>query len=523
MPTIPDPAQIKRVIPSGQRVVSSVQNAGTPALALAESTNQIANAVIQHQENKAVHAYNSAKSGFLVDNLELKGSFDRDQDHETMVDRYEKEARNKAGEYAQSIPSARRRAEFMDEIELRIAQSRGEIKDLAWGVERDKARANIQDQLTGLRELVIRGDGETAMDTARALVESARETDYLGEAEGQKVLEQFRVDSARGWIESLAPDERLDALKSPFAKNLPTDVRNALTRQAEELSFAQTAADTVDEYFGEGLDRDEMIEKSSKIKDVRLREEVERRYDNRLADREAATIEKNSDLHEKYFLQVRLGNLTVDQMMGDPVMKADLESMSPTLQNNLFVAESQANGRAPKRSDPSVIDTLHMYNESKDWLKLREHFIENAHLLSASDFNTWSQRSWDGSTPDEYKGLFTSMQTLKSRLSNIYSGNSLDEAESVMTEKLTDWHLRVYEQTGKEPTDSDVTKKIDQMLIEIHDPGWFNGNDRLFELTDQEVDDRLDNFSEAEVDKVLTKYPNITRRALLGELGRASE
>jgi hypothetical protein len=257
-----------------------------------------------------------------------------------------------------------------------------------------------------------------------------------------------------------------------------------------------------------------MIAESDKIKEVRLQDEVKRRYDNRLSDMEQADTEKSSELHGKYFLPVRQGDIDVDEIPPE-----DLEAMSPSEQNNLFVAEGQSNGRTPIRSDRQSIDILWQLMEGRQWPELRRFFVKGfdaktaksvlgidipdnldgtpgvipaaAPLLSDSDYDTWSQRSVDGVIPDEYESLFTELKLIKDGLINSgYKGDNYTAANSKLSDEMKIWNQRIHKGSGKAPTDKMIEFKIDQLLMNVvteYGSVW-DSTDRLFEMSADQVD-----------------------------------
>lgn len=535
MATIPDPVSIQRVIPDGQAPVAQQRDTGMVANAMGQATTQITNAAIEFQQRRINHQYNSAKLKSQVGLYELANSFDQDEDYETMVDRYDEAARQIVGEHSNTISGARERAAYLQEQELVLAQGREAIKDKAWGVETDFKRAELTEYMTKARELVINGQGIQTIENVSAMIDSMKEANYLSEEAGVKALETFKQDSSIAWIESLPPDARIDALKDPVAKNLPSDTRATLMREAEKAALAQNAADMVDRYFNEGMDRTDMIIESGKIKDIKLREEVERRYNNQLADVKAANNQTRSDLWDTYAPQILRGELTVDEMNADSIMRTDMDRMGADLQIRLFALEGQANGRGRTTSDRTVVDKLHQLNQQLqsgrgDPSALRQFFIDNGHLLTPSDFNTWSKVSNEGVVPDEYKALFgTGMPSLNTALRSAgYKGDELYEAQGALTKKLETWNRDYYRENGKSPRDDEIQKKIDQMMLQVTNPGWlWDSNNPMFELSDDDMVDRVSELRGRHGDEILdelTKYvPNPTLEQILEAYTIATE
>ena len=492
MAVIPNVAELPRRIPTGDQPVATVRNAGAIGDAVADlgsSGVRAAQDIKDYQDRRTARETSSATTGLALDVFELGNSYDQSEDYLGMVGDYDEKAANVLSKYADGIGDPRAKARFLELGNLRIAEKREEIKDKAFLVEKDFMRAETQEHLNRLREMVILGEGEEAIDLAEAQLASDAQMNYITEQERVTFLETFKQDSAKAWIETQPPEKRVDLLNSSMADHLPSDYRAIALREAEQAALATKADDIVQQYMDDGISRADMIAKSDAIKDVKLQDEVKRRYNNSLSDLGAAEVERQSELFSEYYFPVLNGEMAVDE-----ISREDIDAMSPAQQNSLIVAEGQTHGRTPKVSDWRVIDQLHVLNETQQWTELRKFYIANVNSLNASDRNTWSQRSVDGVAPEEFESLLTTQQTARVKIQSAgIQGKQAEEAESRVTSKLADWNRRIYSQTGKTPTDQMIEEKIDNLLLEVvTDYGRvYDSKDRVYEMSASEVRDAV--------------------------------
>lgn len=492
MARIPDATQIqRRDIGSGGAVTSL--RPSPVGEAVAGVGDIIRQEALQRHEQKTRYRAAQAESEFLIGKTKLEGTLEEDQDYETMPERYQQAMDELLGQTAEQISDPALRQEFLAKQQLRIAQGTEKIKNLALNKETDAERANIEQRLADLREVVIKGGGQEAMEGASGIIEEAVELGYYGREEAGEVMREWKASAAQGWVESLPPEQAVDALESDLADNLPTDTRNILLRQKREELNAAVAIDTVDSWMAEGKDRTDMMAEAEKIEDATLRQEVERRAEIQTGLADKARLERQKELFDEYFLPVRNGELSVDS-----IPREELEELTPQQQNNLFVAESQAASTAAVRSDPIVVDELHRLNETRQYGKLREFFLENYARLSSSDIDTWAQKSIDGVAPEPYETLIVKQQLLKSKMRDAGIGqNNVKNVEGPMLEQLRSWYLNQHQESGKLPDDKSVEDKIDQLLIKTSQgPAWF-GSNYLYELDAEGLRETVQNIEQS--------------------------
>jgi len=481
MAVIPNVTQIQRASPTDRSFVVSSAVDQTPAAA-----QKAVQAIDAAQQRKTQFQGVMADSRFRSAAIDLDDDFDRDEDYSTMPDRYEQKARERLGEIAEGIGDTRARAMFLEGQEVTVQAGLSRIRDKAWGVEKDFMRADVDELLLAEEGNVIGGDAD-AVERAMLIIDGGAGADYLTAEEAQTAKATFKTNSAVKWLESIDPTKRLAALKEPLADNLPPDVRAKMTREAEvaqRSSVAQAEVDTL--MVDGGMDRIIGLEEIAKITDVDLRDETQRRFDYALNARDKAFDEHSVAQHEQYFNGVLTGETLVED-----IPKEDLDGMKPAQLANLYAAQA-ASVKPITRSDPAVIDKLHVLEASKDQAGMREYFLANSASLTATDYNTWSGLSTKGTAPPEYKSLIVKSQLLKSKLD---VANVSKNDQGMYLEQLRDWHNAYWETSQKLPTDKDVEDKMDRLLIETSDaPGW--GSSRVYEMDQSDLTQTIDNMRE---------------------------
>jgi hypothetical protein len=272
----------------------------------------------------------------------------------------------------------------------------------------------------------------------------------------------------------MEPEDRIDALRSEWADNIPSDTRAQLMRQAEEATLATRASLNVENYIGSGLDRTAALNKADEIADDKLRLETRSRL-NTEYDRQ----ERNKQLVQKesYEQAARMiDGLEGDEKVGyEELPEEMLANLSYAQRNNLRkISENRFNPR--EKSDPDFVLELSMaYASAKssgDWSEYNQMIKEESHKLTAEDRNKFVIKAFGDQLPEEVDSGLTDVQALGGALA---SANINDKnAKSVMLTELGRWRIRETERTGKAPTDKDRDAFIDYMLLQ-RDTNWLWG------------------------------------------------
>jgi hypothetical protein len=431
-----------------------------------------------------------ADSRFRSASINLSDDFDRDEDYNTMPDRYEKKARERLGEIADSIGDPRAKAMFLEGQEAVVQAGIVRIKDKAFGIEKDFMRAGVDEQLLAEENNVITGDAE-AVDRAMLIIDGGAGADYLTAEEAQSAKATFKTNSAVKWLESIDPTKRLAALKEPLADNLPPDVRAKMTREAEVAQRSSVAQAEVDTLLADPeMDRTKGMAAIAKITDTSMRDETQRRFDYGLSAQNAAKSEAGLKAYESITSGFYTFNGTsLDERSGylDQIRISDQwTNMNAAQRSN--VEKLILSSEPPSRSSTSTLVELNLLSQNpSNPQALLTYFSEHESELSESDRARWQKIAAE---PDklEYKSLRTAVSALNNKLDRSNINNDVDR--SVYTEAFHDWHEQYYESNQKMPDEAAIERKMDNLLIETRNvPGSFYGTNtkRIYKLSPSEV------------------------------------
>ena len=476
MPKIPDYTQIKRDIPqvSGNIDTSGVgANIGQGLMDVAKVTSDVHN-------NRMDEEVSLADAEMYTHLISEANAFDEDDDFTTMRQRFDGNVTGKLGEVAAKITDPSRRALFVNKYKKDIARYGEQVSNQAWGKKVDFKKAELMVNLDNIRNSALRDSkNPEALGMANKLytqtIKSARALNYISEAEGATLLKSQRDETAKAHVAMLPVEQRMDALKQ-IKDQLPPDQYIALKNATEEELRIGKAQTQVDEYMDKGFDRKQVMEKIDKkySKDPELRADIEQRYDYAKNKADKAIVEEQSELFDQYFLPVRMGESTVQD-----IPRADLERMSPAQQNSLMSAQSSSVSKSKVPFNSQAEDDLNILYQSRRFPELRKYFTDNAGSLSDSQYKQWSKVSVDGVTP-ENKSPFTITQTINNKA----PGLSKDR-KGKLNEAVVEWYFDKQEKDGVAPTDEERDRYIDSKLIE-RDAGFWYTTKPEFQMTDEE-------------------------------------
>lgn len=487
MPKIPSVTQLRREVPQGARPIATLdtRGVGAPMAELGSVLEDIADKRLKYEVSKA-------ETEFLIQKTKLDNSFDDDEDYGTIPERYESSVMESLSTLGSKISHPAARQAFMNKYKVSAAQGLERMRDLSRAKEKDYERGDITSRLEQIRESGLTGDIAEANATAKTLLDSAVSMGFYGAEEKAKLYSRFREDMAIGKLKMMKPENRTEALKQPWAKELPSDTRAELLRAAEEETLAGKAINIVDRVMDKGLDRDLAFEEFEKIRDPKLRAETERRFNYRFGQQRQAEVERQDAIMDQYYWDVREGNKTIDDI-GE-----DFYLLSPANQETLAKAqEIRHQGR--QYSDLDVIDNLNYLRHKKDFVSLREYYLNNASRLTSTDAKAWSKVSIEGAMPVEIKSLFTAQQMMREKLESVRLGKN-KQARADLSNALNDWYQGYQEENQKLPTDAERDKKINDLLIEYDTSWWWGGNKRRYEMTDDDMQDAIGRLKEDEPD-----------------------
>lgn len=493
MATIPDPNNIQRATPNGQIPVTSIDT-GAPARAVASLGADVGNVVkigTAIEQKRTDFQMQAARSQFLIGKTKLDNSLSGMEDYNAIVPTYQKNVSDLLGKVSQQISDPRARARFQEQAQIDIANGSAQATNIALGKEKAHKQATVLDQLNGLHDVVVAGGGVEATQTAKQLIDSATGTtpnDAFSPSEGVKLFNEWKTKSATSWLRTIPPEQRLKALKSPEASNIPADVRATLVREGEADLRVQKADNTVNDWMQQGLSQSDMLAKTMQIKDAKLRDETAQKVDYYTTQQRKAQLADQSQMFDKYYANIRSGHLMVSDI---PQQDMQTIQQNPQMLNNLYAAQKAAHS-PPVRSDPNAVAILTTEQRrgelTGDYSGLRQAYMHLSGHLNNKDNEKWMNASIEGGLPEPYKSLNVSQQLLRSRMREAgitTTGAEMTTQEDLLNAKLQDWYMNQWHQTGKLPNDQAVSQRIDDLLVESHSvPGSLFGTntERFYQM-----------------------------------------
>jgi hypothetical protein len=496
MARIPNAENLQRRVASGLPDVTSISSA-PPGLAALEE-------VSQSLKKKAIKlgAYESSKAE--VDFLTLKTKQDRayeqDEDYKTFDDRYTSELNKGMGEIALRISDPESRAEFINKNKLRVEQGRTRIQELAFSKERDFERASVNTNLDNLRETVLTGSPEEVSDAKLAigsLLDTSVELGYHSEQEKGELKKSWQQSAALGRLSMMEPENQIEALKKPWAKDLPSDVKMKLKKQAEKDLETNIAIDKVDDYLLEGLDQEQALEEIEGIKDKSLRRETEKRWDYEYQKEKDADHESQRQLRDQFAYDVSKG-LTVDEIkLNNPEEWEGMDSST-----KMYLEGLQAESMQPVvRSNPDAVIHISELVARENWrgvAKLVKEYSDQG-ALSSKDKIDYAKIAIDGSMPIELTNELTNVQAVNTALTSAQIDD--DDAKDLILHNIGKWRLDYIRTHNKEPDDAEREKFIDSQLLMVPEAerSFFGDTELpLYKTSDEQWELALEDIKEDE-------------------------
>lgn len=428
MPNIPRAEDIRRFSPNATQRVTSADTS-----AVGRSITQAAQVAGQAYSQRVDYEIAQARTQFLAAKAKEDTAYNDDNEYGTIQERYETNMGNVLSEAASTISSPSARNRFIQQTSVDMAQGSSRIAGIAKQEETRQQRGFIDSGLAGLRESVLTGDPGRSLEAARELVLTGVDNGYVSEEEAGPLLRNWSQESLRARIESMEPEDRLEALSQPWAESMPTDLRVKLQRDAKRLTDRNVAMENVDDYFDRELGYGEALEEIQQIEDPDVRREAEQRFDVEFNRRKKATAIAQEELFESYGPAVRRGELTVND-----IPQEDLDRMDTQVLDSLYASERGANTRT--HSDRKTVDELfQLYADGTgDPAAVREYFQTNSHLLSDQDFEQWSQVSNKQASFEaiENDPFFTGTQRVRSYMIELLGADIDSEQEDAIEARM---------------------------------------------------------------------------------------
>lgn len=458
---LPDKQDIQRQAPQAPATtIEGIANTSS----IGGAVSNVGAALGQAADRRANFDQARAKADFLRRKTVLEGEFGNDRDWETMPGRYEDAIRKGLNESAQMIRDERSRALFMEQAQVSIEEGMNARRADAFLIERDEARAGVNENLNELNESALVGDLEEAYATVGALLEGAVEAGYYGAEEAGKVERAWKDTFASSKIALMPPRQRVDALSQPWAQNIPVETRAKLLEDARKDQIEEDAIDLVDEMIASGMDMTASNKALRSIEDKELRKEAERRRDYVFRQRETAKVERQDQVFEGYGMKVLMGESMVSDIPRDQLDFLDVSQVEA-----LKRAEaSRLKGETVTTDREVVAEFYELYTQGK-YEMARNLLYDNSDRFADADFKSLLSKA---AKPDENSDPFAieSARTLTQSIDQVLDGAGLNSKKhkGEMLLKYDGLYQQYQRSTGKEPDDEWRDKTLNDLAVKMY-------------------------------------------------------
>ena len=477
MAKIPNLNNMARNVADGQARVVSIGNTNTVGnlQPISEGLNAIAQRETNLETSKASLDFLKAKNAI---ELELEN----DPDYDTHEDRYRETLENSIGEIAGKIGDPRARNEFIQNKKMAYESSVPKIKRNAFAIRSDSEVNKLNEDAAAAREIYLNGSDDDVALIKQAIdsrYDSLSDLGIIGQADAGNLKRKWKVEAATSKIEMMEPEDRLEALKQPFAKNLPSDIQQELRKKASAEHRKNQAVDIVDGFIDKGYDEEDVRERLTHIKSKKVRKEVESRFDYIYNKNKQAEAENQWQLKDKYSYQVLHEGFRIDEIPSD-----EWNEMDSTTKG--FLTQLEADSvKPPTKSDPMAVLQLTELAANEQWEKVADAVKNPRNALSATDRVKFGKIAIDGTMPIEVEDELTDLQAIKLAVET--AGITDDKATTLIRDKTAKWRREYIEANNKKPDDRARQSFIDDLLVKTPLDGFpWDTEKPLYEVDDQE-------------------------------------
>jgi len=464
MPKIPNAESIQRRIPSGATNIVALDNRNVSA-----GFSEISSGLGEIQKRKNAFETSKADLDFLTLKNKTERESELDEDYSTLDERYVGKLSGGLGELALNISDTRARADFVARHKVNIEQGRKGIQKLAFSKESDHERAGVDERLTSLREVALTGspdDIRASKEAMTNLLDSARQLGYYSEVDVVGAKEAWRNSAAQGRLSMMEAEDQVEALKQPWAQDLPSDIRAALQKKASAVARTNKAITIVDDLLDKDLNEDEARDNFEKIKNKKLRREVEKRWDYDYNKAKKADAENQWEHKNKYAFNVLHEGFSIEEIPEDEW--EDMDSDTKIYLKNLQ-AESV---KPPTKSDPNLVLFMSELAAKGNYAEIVEIVKSPSRALSATDRVKYGKIAIDGTMPIEVDDEMKDNKAVELALAS----SKIDDDETI-TRLLVDvkeWRRKFQERTEKKPDDRERDLFIGERLLRVPLDGFFS-------------------------------------------------
>lgn len=228
--------------------IQSAENRGQAANQKAKAVSTLGQTIgeigqrIQEREDR--FNFVKEKSVFLQKSIETEGKFDADTDYKTFGPRYAEDMKKAKQEAAEKIKNPDLRAQFEADADLDIMQGVDRMAKKSWGLEKSNGVAGMNETLSRNRQLYLtakdEGSRSSILNNSKQAIEMAKLNSYISPEEAEEMGRKSAQDYAIGRVSVLPPEQRIAALSQQGGVSdfIPEDLKVALIEKAESESIS---------------------------------------------------------------------------------------------------------------------------------------------------------------------------------------------------------------------------------------------------------------------------------------------
>lgn len=415
-----------------------------------------------------------AKNKYLMLKTEQDHAYDDDEDFKTIEERYSKNMEEGLALASSGITDPGLRDAFLQEFEVDLAQGKQNIRTKAAAKERDKEVATINEEMEILREQGLKEDADFAFinQAMHERLQAAADRNVISQEESQRISQKFTDDLALGKLKMMPADLRVEALKADWAKNLPSDTRVQLRREAQEELELGTAQSLAMKALDQGLDR-MAARKSFEGQKPEIIQRAMQEFNYLKESKRSDEIEVRSEAYTKLWEQMNPAygkGLPLQHLRTHPGWKPMWETLTKAERDNLYQIEQQKVAGGRQNSDRGVYLKLRAlaknHNRSeKDRSDYIEYFLANSAALNNTDFQAFTDHIYkqDESIMTPYQILDKYTDLIKNQ-----------DVKNEIFDRVLRWHKAETERLGTTPPEEEVRKKVSYETTEVVVKGMFN-------------------------------------------------
>jgi len=419
-----------------------------------------------------------AEADFLLAESEMKRNIGKkgDDDYTTYDERYTTALQSKMNDLASGFINPVNSADFTQRMNQRIDTSRSEIQNLAWNREVDVNRADIATKTTAMKEAAITAnspeDVQALTETFVNHLHNGAANQYMSEQEVQTQIEKWQQSVAAGRFKLMPEDVKGQALNSTWMKKLPATVQADLKEEWQNSKIKSESFAIVDRLPD---DPTAALSVLGKIKNTKLREAAESRWNFVSAQRQKVETMSELESFEKYGYSVANGETDVATIQeNDP----DAWTLMGDENNRRLLAFQKAGGVTKgdgilKRSTGFGLTLekqiqLHIsdgnYKAANDLLN-RNDFINNVKGQHQLDYNNAILKMVKNEPVELSTGVTES--NMITNIAAAFGGIKINAVEHGKVQQALSAEKLLRQQSGKEMTEVEKRDFVKLKFVEL--------------------------------------------------------